>query len=92
MIVGTTPWEKWPTHKKRELEELAIQTPCDWCGVIAGQGCPDGRGVYIIRPIDGQVTVYGRNVCYMRILRAWFNVPDEERSATALFVALHAAP
>ena len=90
MIVGTTPWEKWPAHKKRELEKLALAQPCDWCNTSVYQSCRSKTEYG--RPYHGHVTVNGRTVCDMRILRAWFNVPDEERSATALFVALHAAP
>lgn len=93
MIVGTTPWEKWPERHKRKLEEAALGVPCDWCRVAIAQPCGEGSGhITSMRPFVGAVSVHGRTVCYMRILRAWFNVPDEERQSTALFVALYAAP
>lgn len=93
MIVGATPWEKWPERSKRKLEKLALLQPCAWCGVAVGQPCKHNHGGpgSVHAPFPGNATVHGRMVCYMRILRGWFDVPDEERESMAVHAKLYAA-
>lgn len=90
MIIAGTDWEKWPEREKRYLEKKALTVPCDWCKVDIGRDCKD-RGSPFYSQARFNAYPDSRVVCCMRILRGWFNVPDEERETMAMYAKLYAA-